>query len=332
MTLLNLIRRPRLAVDLGSENIRLVEAYLAGSSLRCLGARTLDSDQLVNKNYFLNIIFKEKLRFKKLSLGLNSSNFKNEFLSLASLGEGELDQIVKNKYRQAGSGHSIIQYLSYEDREAARTNCLVSEFEASRLDSIRSFISSIFLRPDKLNINNKNIVNLINFGQPVNKNYSIENKNILVLDLGSLELDITIFRNTNISYMNRFENKLASLLKAEGVDYGEFMDFLRGLENIYNIEGSPGWKKLVYGYLDSIVELLRLNLSFYSREYGERISFIILTGGFSDLPGIDNYITSRLNKQSLVLRELKNIEGDVKLNLYGNALGSLILKKEARNV
>lgn len=329
MTILNFLSKKVLSVDLGSENLKVVEGFYRKNKLTVYEKLEIPREKLDNRNYLIGIVLRNSYRFKKTNIALNPKKFIYEYLKLPDLKDNDFKKIFYNKYNNKYYKDYLIQYIYFKSEELKYNTGVAILIKETYVEWLKEGLQIIKLRQNILGNNSYNIVKLLNLGKTINNNYSVENKLIMNVDLGSSYIDITFFENYNLKYIKSFENGFNSILEELNKEEDKkllFEDYVKKLGNVFKLNRENPLERKVLNYMENILRLINLTRDFYLREYLKDISYIVLTGGGSNIQGIDNFLSNLIDRQVIVLRSLENLDLKTKLplNIYGNAIGGLI--------
>lgn len=278
-------------------------------------ACSIEDFSLLNLN---NLVLDKKMKGEKVQISLDDSYFESSFEKLKSLTDRDINQYVKEKY---GHLDRVGQYLIWRGVYGEYINLHVLTIEKELLKAIKEKFTSIYLRPKSLSTNSYNTVKLFNFNSLLNGNYKLKNKNIIACNLGCENVDIIIFKNGELRYTKRYNT-----------NYLNLREYLQNPVNIYHISPGNGSGNELLNYIEKIENILNISKDYYEIEYDEKLSYIVLTGEASEIVGIENLLTSNLNKQTLVLKSLDRIDMDDKLNIFAPAVGGIIQGKKVNHV
>ena len=352
--ILNSFGKTKLSIDIGSQNIKIVEGKYVGGRVQInkIMAVPTPSDafyngQIIDKEKLREaigvILKKEDIKTKNVAFTLESMDAISREITLPWAKSWELEQII---------GFEAEQYLPIEIDKYILQYKTISEFEEEGVKKVVILIvalpkvigenyldlgKSVGLAPHYLDTHSNAIHKLLSPGTVVNGSYPLEGQTIAVIDLGH--------RFINITVINKGQFEFNRLLNNGGRDIDTSMTDLFDLSleeavakktEIKNINYDMGQgtsttligitRRTVLDWLDEIQKIFRY---YTSRSTGNVIDSICIYGGSSNIGGISTYIQEFFNIPTLKLNSLDNIKFDnnleeVGVSSYINAIGAII--------
>lgn len=352
--ILDAFGKPMLSIDIGSQNIKIVEGKYAAGKVSISKTVTVPTppetfyngeiiDRARIELAINEVLKKESIRAKSVAFTLESTEAISREIVLPWAKPQELGQIIKFEAEQ---------YLPIEMEKYILQHKIMSEFEEEGIKKITVLVVALpkvmgedyldlgrntGLLPHYLDIHSNSIHKLLHPKAVVNDSYPLEKQTIAAIDLGHQFINITI--------IDKGQFKFSRLLNIGGKDIDINISNLLNISSeeaeakkkeIKNISHSAEQndpikieytvKETITTWLEDIQKVFRYHTS---RSTDNVIDSICIYGGSSHIEGISTYIQEFFNTPTFKINGLNNVKFDnsskeISISNYINAIGSII--------
>ena len=285
-----------LGLDIGSSKVAVVE--LRDNNVINFGFREIDPHLRTEerntaiRGAIQNIIETYKIRTKKTSVVLSSTEMLSRVWEYPQMPIDELRQIVKRESEKflppiLKDGVFDVSSIIETKREGAKLNYITFFASSSLVNSVVGAVEQAGLYP--VSITGGEFILKQKFGQ--------ETKDVQALiDIGA-DITTVVIVNDGVfrfsRYISRGGNNFTQAV-ATGLDTG-----FKHAEELKRAEGSLSPSSRLFEYLkregDRLAEEIRITLNYHNQKFrGETVKSIGLIGGGSQLDGIDTYLSEIL--------------------------------------
>lgn len=347
--------KPKLSIDIGSKNIKIVEGSFNGDSIVLENiieiptpANCYHDGQIIDVDILANAIKtaleSNNVKATDVSYSMMSNSILNRVIELPSVKDEDIANMLEFEIGQhfpINLDEYITQSKIIEkiEEEPKKSIISVSALPKMIAEEYLKLTNALDLRPLSLDTNSNAISKLIYEEARVNGELDrLLKSTIAVLDIGFNYTNITIIEKGNLKF-NRlidFAGKdidinIANSFNISVEESEEKKLKIKGL----GIEEENISLSLMKDVIESTIENLyseieRIFKFYTSRSLGNAIGAIYLYGSTSNTVGLDKYIQDRFDISTHILKELGIIESnkykDENLIQYVNAIGALIRK------
>ena len=338
-----------LSIDIGSKNLHCVEGSYQNGKLSvkqmqsfeipkgCLNGELVDNVELLSET-IKDAIKKANFNYSEVVLTINACNAVVRDIDLPAGKPKEIEGMIKSELLQTFNilPDDIIEFKPIEkiigDVGVNLTRYRVTIVSRDIVSSYHNLVSASNLKVKALDVNFNAIDKLLKNNLSVNGN-SIKDEAIMFIDYGHTFSTIYIKYNEDPVF---YRHLTIGSGEIEKMLYEEtrlpIEEFLKMKENGYLFvkedPNSPRYYAILKQYFHRFNDEIRKILSFYnSRTSASQVSSIYLFGKGSELEGLSEYFSSRLNVNVEMLKSISNIneiDSEMLLHPYINAVGALI--------
>ncbi|KPU28067.1 hypothetical protein TR13x_01635 [Caloranaerobacter sp. TR13] len=292
------------------------------------------------KSLISSKILKEKIKAKRTIVTVQSSSIIKRELILPKVKEEELDSIVNieiEQYLPIMLSDYLIDYKVLEEIEednAKKVRILVVIAPKALVERYLKLIKELNLKPYVLDINSNVISKLFSSNMLINgENYSLD-KTVAFIDLGNEQINVNIIsrgilsfsrlinnggKELDINIANSFNLNLTEAEKRK-------IETLDLFKNEINMTSTQVLNNIAANTIDIWIEEIEKIFNYYtSRSLGNKIDCIYLYGGSSNIKGIEDYFTKRLNLTTKKISDISlvKINDEIKDKEISNFLNSV---------
>ena len=232
-----------------------------------------------------------------------------------------------------------------QDEGVEKYRFTISAIPRESVEGYFDLLTNLALKPKIMDLHSNALSKIFGQGRHINDSQIPGQETIAILDFGYRSTNLVILKH-GVFQFNRLLSFGSSsiddrLMEAMGVNYGEAINYKCSIENI-NAQIDDQSLEIKSGSLEDVAigtiqltldnwmaEINRIFRFFATREEGNRISSIYLTGGLAEIPGIDLYFENSLGLPSFVIESLSDIEdkradSSPGLSSFVNALGAML--------
>lgn len=344
-----------ISMDIGTKYIKIVTGKEQNSSIIVNNAFKLDTpsnsikdgnilDFNSIKSLISSKIMREKIRAKRAIVTIQSSSIIKRELVLPKVNEEELNSIVNfeiEQYLPIMLNDYLIDYKildEFEEDNVKKARILVVIAPKALVEGYLKLIKELNLRPYVLDINSNAISKLFSSKLIINsENYSLD-KTVAVIDLGSDYINVNIIskgilsfsrlinyggNDLDISIANSFNLNLTEAEKRK-------IETINLQENEMDITSTQILNNIARNTIDIWIEEIDKIFNYYtSRSSGNKIDCIYLYGGSSNIVGIEEYFTKKLNLTTRKITDINFIKikkeiADIEISIFLNSISAVI--------
>ncbi|NLX62922.1 MAG: type IV pilus assembly protein PilM [Tissierellia bacterium] len=347
---LNLPRSQRvLAMDIGAHSIKIIEGKETKKGIVVSKYFTIDTpegvvkDGLILDKELMHYVVSEKLRKKKIKtkniyITINSSNIITREISIPKVAEDEIHSLLMfqmEDYLPVNIEDYVFQHkvldVFYEDN-MEKMNLLIIAIPKEVVEGYFYLLKGLGLNPLVMDYQPNSIAKLIDYNDFINNTFSTEDITFAIIDIGYDSTKISIVKNGKILVSRLVEiagNYIdQSILNFNDISLDEVENIKGEIDNINRINEDSSHSNALNIIKSSIVllsEKIEMVFKYYlSRKPDNIINYILLTGGISNIKGLDNMFTNIFNIPSISIEALDKVDFEGNFALYANAIGSII--------
>lgn len=281
---------------------------------------------------------KRKIKTKDVYITINSSKILTRELIIPKVREEEIESLLMYQvedYLPVNIDDYVIQYKvlkSFYEGDIEKINLLIIAIPKGIIEDYFNLLKDLGLNPLVMDYQPNSIAKLIQYNSLINNTYPTEIITIANIDIGYDSTRVSIIKEGNIlfsrvidiggSYIDQ------SIINFNELDIEELKYLKRNIGDINRVDENKDNNKAVDVIKTSIIFLSeRIDMVFryyLSRETNNEINLILLTGGISNIKGLDNLFSNIFNIPSIPIEDLDNIDFQGEFTDYGNAIGSII--------
>jgi len=342
-------RQKVIALDIGAYSIKVVEGkenkkgivinkfFTIKTPLGVLkDGSILDKDLL---HYVISEEFKKrKIRTKDVYITINSSKILTREITIPKVDEDDIESFLRfqiEDYIPVSMDNYVIQYkileTFYEDN-LEKINLLIIAIPKDMVEDYLDLLKNLNLNPVVMDYQPNSIAKLIKYNSLINNAYPTEDITFANIDIGYDSTKISIIKNGNI-LVSRIIEIGGSYIDQSILNFNEFTvdeieDRKRKIENINRIDEddeSHGISNIIKTSIILLSEKIELVFRYYlSRRPDNSINLILITGGVSNIKGLDNMLSNMFNMPAISIETLDNVDFKGKFSDYANSIGTII--------
>lgn len=338
-----------IALDIGAYNIKVVEGKENKKGViidKYFTIRTptgvLEDGSIVDKDLLHYIISEElkkkKVKTKNVYLTVNSSKILTREITIPKVDEDDIESFLKfqiEEYIPVSMDKYIIQHkvleTFYEDN-IEKMNLLIIAIPKDMVEDYFDLLKSLNLNPLVMDYQPNSIAKLIQYSSLINNTYPTEDITFANIDIGYDSTKISIIKNGNIlvsriievggSYIDQ------SILNFNETSFEEIEDEKLKIEDINRADKDSN-RHTVTDIIRTSMVLLSEKIDMVFRYYLSRrpdntINLILITGGVSNIKGLDNMFSNIFNIPAISIKTLDNVDFKGNFSDYANSIGTII--------
>lgn len=338
-----------LVLDIGAYNIKVVEGKENKKGViidKYFTIRTptgvLEDGSIVDKDLLHYIISEElkkkKVKTKNVYLTVNSSKILTREITIPKVDEDDIESFLKfqiEEYIPVSMDKYIIQHkvleTFYEDN-IEKMNLLIIAIPKDMVEDYFDLLKSLNLNPLVMDYQPNSIAKLIQYSSLINNTYPTEDITFANIDIGYDSTKISIIKNGNIlvsriievggSYIDQ------SILNFNEITMEEVEDEKLKIEDINRADKDSNRHTVTDIIRTSMIllsEKIEMIFRFYlSRRPDNNINIILITGGASNINGLDNMFSNIFNIPAISIKTLDNVDFKGNFSDYANSIGTII--------
>lgn len=338
-----------IALDIGAYNIKVVEGKENKKGViidKYFTIRTptgvLEDGSIVDKDLLHYIISEElkkkKVKTKNVYLTVNSSKILTREITIPKVDEDDIESFLKfqiEEYIPVSMDKYIIQHkvleTFYEDN-IEKMNLLIIAIPKDMVEDYFDLLKSLNLNPLVMDYQPNSIAKLIQYSSLINNTYPTEDITFANIDIGYDSTKISIIKNGNIlvsriievggSYIDQ------SILNFNETSFEEIEDEKLKIEDINRADKDSNRHTVTDIIRTSMIllsEKIEMIFRFYlSRRPDNNINIILITGGASNINGLDNMFSNIFNIPAISIKTLDNVDFKGNFSDYANSIGTII--------
>jgi type IV pilus assembly protein PilM len=348
--------KPIVAIDLGTNKVKAVVGRYAKDKLIIDRTFTVDTPEgSVADGNILNsvnlsrvvegLLVGNGINIKDASITSNGTQIINrEIIVPAAAGE-ELDTLVKyeiQQYLPINMDDYVVQYSILEEfkqDDLTKYRVLVVTYPHRLAKQHYELLNNANLKPSVLDVTFNSINKLFNDVKLVNnKEYNNSGSNAFI-DMGAETLNVNIYNDGKLDFTRIIKSGghlIDRLISRKlGINFEEAEQKKLNLGSIsdtllFGDAESDIINKLIVEAVDEWIEELGRIIQFYkNKKQGNKVDKIYIHGGSSNLKGMEEYLSQKLNIQVERIESLNNVVlgnavNAADLNRYLNAIGAII--------
>ena len=337
-----LLMKPVVSFDFGSESIKIVEGRYFNGQLKVTTYFTvpaqgvLEDGRIVNEKLLiknLETALKEhKVKAKYAICTLNSTQIINRELFVPVVEEDELDTVVRFEIQQflpINLSDYLIQYVILDQVEVngePRLKLNVVTFPEKLAATYYKVLKEVGLKPHALDVTYNSLGKLANYSKLLNEVTDAKGA-VAFVDMGAQSIDLNIFTNGNVQFTR--------LIKSGGMTINERLNQLPDMSiksaaslQHADLNGDEVISRILRLSVDEMMYELERVLQFYrNKSVGNKIDHVFILGGYSNINGLETYMSEKLSILTSQIKELNNVDfsdSSIQVHEYANAIGAMI--------
>ena len=331
-----------LSIDFGANEIKVVEGKYSKKGVVINKSFAIKVPQGIYKDGeildmdALGYAFKSGLSEHKISSGnanvvINSSKVIMREISMPSVSDDYIDSILSYQLQDYIPIHPedyVVNYIKlgtiYEDN-VEKINLLLIGVPRNIVETHLNLLKLVNLKPMVMDYQGNAISKLIYTSDSINNFYSNQ-ETIASVDIGYDSTSLTITENGVIKVPRVIEGGAGELIKSLSsqlnLDEDEVFHMVYELEDL---NGDSELAQTARSVLQDIMERVEMIFRYYkTREIGNDINLILLSGGLSNVGGIEKLFSEFFDISTVKLSSLNRVKFNGDLPKYANAIGGLI--------
>jgi len=338
-----------LVLDIGAYSIKVVEGKENKKGIvvnKFFTIRTpagvLKDGSILDKD-LLNYVISEELKKRKIKtkdvyLTINSSKILTREITIPKVDEDDIESLLRfqiEEYIPVSMDDYVIQHKAletfYEDN-TEKMNLLIIAVPKEMVEDYLDLIRNLNLNPIVMDYQPNSIAKLIQYNNFINNTYPTEELTFANIDIGYDSTKISIIKNGNIlvsriievggSYIDQ------SILNFNETSFEEIEDEKLKIEDINRADEDSGSHRVIDIIRTSMVllsEKIDMVFRYYlSRRPDNTINLILITGGVSNIKGLDNMFSNIFNIPAISIESLDNVDFKGNFSDYANSIGTII--------
>lgn len=338
-----------LVLDIGAYSIKVVEGKENKKGIvvnKFFTIRTpagvLKDGSILDKD-LLNYVISEELKKRKIKtkdvyLTINSSKILTREITIPKVDEDDIESLLRfqiEEYIPVSMDDYVIQHKAletfYEDN-TEKMNLLIIAVPKEMVEDYLDLIRNLNLNPIVMDYQPNSIAKLIQYNNFINNTYPTEELTFANIDIGYDSTKISIVKNGNIlvsriievggSYIDQ------SILNFNETSFEEIEDEKLKIEDINRADEDSGSHRVIDIIRTSMVllsEKIDMVFRYYlSRRPDNTINLILITGGVSNIKGLDNMFSNIFNIPAISIESLDNVDFKGNFSDYANSIGTII--------
>lgn len=338
-----------LSIDFGANEIKVVEGkyskkgVIVNKSFAVKVPQGLYHDGEIVDMDGLAYALKTGLTQNKVSgadvhVVVNSSKVIMREISMPLVSDEHIESILSYQLEDYIPIHPedyVVKYIKlgtiYEEN-VEKVNLLLIGVPRTIVETHLNLLKNVNLKPLVMDYQGNAISKLLFANDSINDFYS--NKDTIAsVDIGYDSTSLTIIEEGIIKVSRSIEggaNELINSLKSElGLTEENIFDMVFSIsdisEEVCNIDKDPKLCEGTRNVLQNIIDRVEMIFRYYkTREIGNDIDLILLSGGLSNISGIEKLFTDFFNIPCVKLQTLNRVKFNGDLPKYANAIGGLI--------
>lgn len=342
--------RKVLSLDIGAYKIKAVEGRETKKGIiidKCFNVYTPEGifqDGTILDKDLLHYVISEELKKKKIRtknayVTINSSKIVTREITIPKVKQEEIENILRfqiEDYIPANIDNYVIQFkiidFFYQD-DSEKINILIIAIPKEMVRDYHELLENLKLNPLVLDYQPNSTAKLIKYNGLINNTFQTEDITFASIDIGYDNTKVLIIRN-GVIFVSRIieiggEYIDQSILNYFDYDLEEFKVKKEGIEDInhFHDEESEYYKvvNIIKKSIITLTEKIEIIFRYYlTRKMDNKINMIILSGGISNIKGVDNMFSNIFNIPSITIKSLDKVKFNNEFSDYINAIGSII--------
>lgn len=353
---LPLLNKNIISIDLGSYEVKIIEAKINNNSIQVSKAISLLTPEgsyedghiknaIVLREAIRTELKKHKISSKTAYLTIKSTAIITREIPFPIVDTKELDGMLKfqlAEYLPMDISRYVVQYKiigKVFDGEKEKLNVLIVAIPKDIVEKHYYLLSDLNLKPEILDYQSNSASKLIWFTDTINDQIFVSDKTIAAIDLG--------YSNTNVSIIKNGKLQTSRAIEVGGEDLDNnilnLFDFTKeelnekkySIQDVSEIRGEySDYNRLINvtkNTILSIIEKLETIIKYYvSKEIENEVNMILLYGGLSEINGVDKLFSDYFNINTVILNNLDKINIQANPNKYFNCISTLLRDEEVQ--
>ncbi len=332
-----------IGLDIGTDTIKLVELKNEGQAIRVINmdsariARNSESaleDAQVIKRTIANLLAQNKIKAKNVVLGINGQSVFIKFLEILPVSRDKLAKTIQYEtQQQIPFSLDEVEYDTHlfeqPEKKPKMYRALLVAIKKDRLDAKKLLLKDSGVGPSCIDVSTLSVYNCMRF----NREHD-ESKLTVILELGARSTDLSIVKGRDF-WMRSFafgaDNITAAFKKRFSVDFSEAEKLKQKIDL-----SNPQTKDVIDSVLEDLQAEISRSIEYYyfqkkqSAQTEAHVDEMLITGGASQLPGLDKFLENKFSCPVRTLDPFKTLLVDSHLQskvspqskaLYSQAVG-----------
>ncbi len=342
-------KRKVLSMDIGAHKIKIVEGSNTKNGIQINNFLSIETpegslrDGIILDKDLMHYVISEELRNKKIKtkdvyLTINSSKIVTREIVIPKVEYDEIDKILKYQiedYLPINVDDYIIQFKIIEGINAddiEKLRILVIAIQKNIIDDYYELVRNLNLNPIVLDYQPNSISKLLKYNSVVNNTFPLQNLTIASIDIGYDSTKISIIKNGNVlvtkivEIAGKYIDESILNLNCNDENLGEIKNKIINISHSYdNKSNDENILSILKSAVLIIAEKIEAVFRYYlNRKTDNKINMIILSGGISNINGLDNLFGNIFNIPTININSLDSVWFKGSLINYANAIGSII--------
>lgn len=336
------LMKPVVSFDFGSESIKVVEGRYVNGQLKVTNyfkvptQGALEDGRIVNEKLLVKnlatALKEHQVKAKYAVCTLNSTQIINRELFVPIVEEDELDTVVRFEIQQflpINLSDYLIQYVildQVEVNDEPRLKLNVVTFPEKLAATYYKVLKEVGLKPYALDVTYNSLGKLANYTELLN-DVTDSKGAVAFVDMGAQSIDLNIFTNGNVQFTR--------LIKSGGMTINERLNQLPDMSiksaaslQHADLNGDEVISRILRLSVDEMMYELERVLQFYrNKSVGNKIDHVFILGGYSNINGLETYMSEKLSISTSQLKGLNNVDfsdSSIQVHEYANAIGAMI--------
>lgn len=342
-------KRKVLSMDIGAHKIKIVEGSNTKNGIQINNFLSIETpegslrDGIILDKDLMHYVISEELRNKKIKtkdvyLTINSSKIVTREIVIPKVEYDEIDKILKYQiedYLPINVNDYIIQFKIIEGINAddiEKLRILVIAIQKNIIDDYYELVRNLNLNPIVLDYQPNSISKLLKYNSVVNNTFPLQNLTIASIDIGYDSTKISIIKNGNVlvtkivEIAGKYIDESILNLNYNDENLGEIKNKIININHSYDDKSND---ENILSILKSAVLIIAEKIEavfryYLNRKTDNKINMIILSGGISNINGLDNLFGNIFNIPTININSLDSVWFKGSLINYANAIGSII--------
>lgn len=348
--------KTNLSIDFSANEIRVVEGKYSKKGITVNKSVSIPipsivyDDGMIKDMDQLAYLLRNGLSVNKISSGetfgvINSTRIITREITLPMVEDNQIDAIIKYQledYLPVNPEDYVVNYLkigSIMEDGVEKQGVMLIGVPKPVAEGHLNLMKNAGLRPAALDYWGNAVRKLLMTGDRVNG--TNDNKGIIAtVDLGYKTSAITITQGENIKVSRNGDITSDNLIDSIGKLYPELSEEdiigrigeIKSLNESYSSSNQKHHiSESIKTYVADTATRIEMILRYYrTREAGNDIDLILLTGEMADIEGVDKLLSGYFDKTVIRLNSMEKVKYEGKLHKYANAIGGLIRLDEVR--
>jgi len=336
-------------MDIGAHKIKIVEGSNTKNGIQINNFLSIETpegslrDGIILDKDLMHYVISEELRNKKIKtkdvyLTINSSKIVTREIVIPKVEYDEIDKILKYQiedYLPINVNDYIIQFKIIEGINAddiEKLRILVIAIQKNIIDDYYELVRNLNLNPIVLDYQPNSISKLLKYNSVVNNTFPLQNLTIASIDIGYDSTKISIIKNGNVlvtkivEIAGKYIDESILNLNCNDENLGEIKNKIININHSYDDKSND---ENILSILKSAVLIIAEKIEavfryYLNRKTDNKINMIILSGGISNINGLDNLFGNIFNIPTININSLDSVWFKGSLINYANAIGSII--------